>query len=88
MKRIFINGVLTAFALLTVPAVFAQDKTEKEKNKDIQQIIITRTGDANAKTVIEINGDNVLVNGKITWQNEKHTGVRNGMILRNDNAAK
>jgi len=24
----------------------------------------------------------VLVNGKITWQGEKHTGVRNGMILR------
>lgn len=25
----------------------------------------------------------VLVNGKITWQDENHTGVRNGMILRN-----
>ncbi len=25
----------------------------------------------------------VLVNGKITWQDEKHTGVRNGAVLRN-----
>ena len=69
MKRIFINGVLAGFALLTVPAVFAQDKTEKEKNKDIQQIIITRSADVNAKTVIEINGDNVTVNGKAVKNN-------------------
>ncbi len=26
----------------------------------------------------------VLVNGKITWQDGQHTGVRNGMVLRND----
>ncbi len=25
----------------------------------------------------------VLVNGKVTWAEEKHTGVRNGMVLRN-----
>ena len=62
MKRIFINGILVGVAFLTVPAVFAQEKTEK--NKDAQQIIITRTGDVNAKTVIEITGDNVVVNGK------------------------
>ena len=69
MKRIFINGVFAGFALLTVPAVFAQDKTEKEKNKDIQQIIITRSADVNTKTVIEINGDNVTVNGKAVKNN-------------------
>ena len=26
----------------------------------------------------------VLVNGKITWQNGAHTGVRNGMVLKNN----
>lgn len=62
MKRILISGLLAGVSCLTVPAVFAQDKTEK--NKDAQQIIITRTGDIDVKTVIEITGDNVVVNGK------------------------
>ena len=62
MKRIFISGVFAGIGLLVVSAVFAQDKSEK--NKDVQQIIITRTGDVEAKTVIEIKGDNVTVNGK------------------------
>lgn len=62
MKRIIINGLFAGIACLTVPAVFAQAKTEK--NKDAQQIIITRTGDVDVKTTIEITGDNVVVNGK------------------------
>jgi serine protease Do len=62
MKRIFISGVLAGVAFLTVPAVFAQDKSEN--SKDVQQIIITRSGDVDVKTVIEIKGDNVTVNGK------------------------
>ncbi len=63
MKRIIINGVFAGVALLTVPTVFAQEKTDNEK-KETQQIIITRTGDVDIKTVIEIKGDNVIVNGK------------------------
>jgi serine protease Do len=62
MKKIFIKGLLAALTFLSVPAVFGQDKTEKQK--DVQQIIITRTGGVDVKTVIEINGDNVTVNGK------------------------
>src|SRR5215203_1834603 len=65
MKRILINGFFAGLALLTVPSVFAQDKTDKAKEKkDIQQIIITRSGDVDVKTIIEINGENVIVNGK------------------------
>ena len=63
MKRILINGFFAGFTLLIVPSVFAQEKTDNEK-KEAQQIIITRTGDVDVKTVIEIKGDNVMVNGK------------------------
>ena len=41
-----------------------ESKTTKEKSKDAQQIIITRKSGSDEKTVIEINGDKVTVNGK------------------------
>lgn len=65
MKRIFINGFLAGIALFTVSSVGAQDQKEKSKEKkEVQQIIITRSSDVDTKTVIEINGDKVTVNGK------------------------
>lgn len=64
MKRVLTNMFLAGFALATVPS-FAQDKKETDKEKkDIQQIIITRTGNPDEKTVVEIKGDKVTVNGK------------------------
>ena len=64
MKRYFVKSLLVAgFAFLSVPAVFGQDVKEKDK-KEVQQIIITRKGDKNEKTVIEIKGDKVTVDGK------------------------
>jgi serine protease Do len=62
MKKIFIKGFFAGLTFLSLPAVFAQQKTEKEK--DVQQIIITRAGNVDVKTVIEISGNNVTVNGK------------------------
>ena len=65
LKRAFVAGL----ALLSVPALlFAQKEKEKDKVKDdkkeVQQIIITRKGDKDKKTVIEIKGDKILVDGK------------------------
>lgn len=71
-KRLLIAGI----ALLTVPsALLAQEdkdkaKAEKKEKKDVQSIVITRTGDVNGKTVIEINGDKVLINGKEAKDND------------------
>lgn len=51
--------------MLSVPAAFAQKEKDKDKeNKEMQQIIITRKGDLDDKTVIEIKGDKITVNGK------------------------
>lgn len=63
MKQYFFNRILLAGTILfTAPvSLFAQ---EKAKDKDVEQIIITRKGNNNEKTVIEIQGDKVKVNGK------------------------
>ncbi len=66
MKQYLIKSFAVAgIATLTLP-VFAQkekSKDEKEK-KEVQHITITRSADANEKTVIEIKGDKVTINGK------------------------
>jgi serine protease Do len=68
MQQLFMKKIITASALmLAVPfVVLAQVKEEKDKKekKDYQQIIITREGNVDVKTVIEIDGDKVKVNGK------------------------
>lgn len=76
MKRFLIKRVMVAGAaiMFTVTAAVAQDVTNKEKTKekekkDVQQIIITRSGNTNEKTVVEINGDKVIVNGKDVKEN-------------------
>jgi len=68
MKQIFLKQATVAVvALLSIPALtFAQKEKPQDKDdkKDVQQIIITRKVDKDQKTVIEIKGDKVLVNGK------------------------
>lgn len=73
MKRYLIKRTVVAgIALLSVPALFAQDKVKERKEK--QQIVIT--ADASEKTVIEINGDNIKVNGKDLKDTEGDVSVR------------
>ena len=85
MKQYFVKKmVIAGFVMLAVPAsLWAQkekDKEEKDKDKnEVEQIIITRKGAADEKTVIEINGDKVKVNGKNVedLKNEEVTVRRN-----------
>lgn len=69
MKQCFLSKLmLGALLVCAIPAtLFAQDVTTKDKEKTKtrkQQIVITRTGDETGKTVIEIDGDKVKINGK------------------------
>jgi serine protease Do len=70
MKQRFLTKLMVAALFLcAVPAtLLAQDDNkakEKEKTKSRkQQIVITRSGDETGKTVIEIDGDKVKINGK------------------------
>ena len=70
MKRLAVNFALAAvMATLSIPAL-AQDEKVKEKEKEVkekkevEQIVITRNTNTKEKTVIEINGDKITVNGK------------------------
>ena len=64
MKKYYLNGFLiVGFALTAVSAVAQKDKSTNS-DKDRQTIIINREDDGKEKTVIEITGDKVLINGK------------------------
>lgn len=67
MKQWIFKQLMVAAVLfcITPATLFAQDGKAKEKAKSKrQQIVITRTGDETGKTVIEIDGDRVKINGK------------------------
>jgi serine protease Do len=85
MKQFVVKQTLIAgLVLLTIPAFAQKEKEkEKEKNRETEHIVITRTGDNEGKTVIEIDGDKIKVNGKevekgktdgITVQRHKYSG--------------
>lgn len=66
MKQLVVKfAAIAILASLAIPS-FAQETKEKgkDKNKDVEQIIITKKGDDKEKVVIEIQGDKITVNGK------------------------
>src|SRR6187399_1073033 len=69
MKRFALRFAIPALlATFAIPS-FAQDVKEKEKEaketkKEVEQITIIRKTDDKTKTVVEINGDKITVNGK------------------------
>jgi len=69
MKRLAVNFAIAALlATLSIPSV-GQDVKEKEKatkdtKKEVEEITIIRKSDDKTKTVVEINGDKITVNGK------------------------
>jgi serine protease Do len=72
MKKYFIKAVLaSAIALAVLPAAAQKEKEKSgDKEKKTQTIVITRTGDTDEKTIIEIKGDKITVNGKEPGKND------------------
>jgi serine protease Do len=72
MKKLVIAGI----ALLAVPAAVLAQKEDKEKykvkddNGGLQTITIMRPADTKNKTVIEIDGDKIKINGKDASENK------------------
>ncbi|MES2882368.1 MAG: PDZ domain-containing protein [Bacteroidota bacterium] len=67
-KKLLIAGL----AVIAVPSLlFAQKEKEKVKDKsEMQTIVITRAVDVDVKTVIEIDGNKIKVNGKDAKDNK------------------
>jgi serine protease Do len=69
MKRFALRFAIPALlATMAIPS-FAQDVKAKEKEakdtkKEVEEITIIRKSDDKTKTVVEINGDKITVNGK------------------------
>ena len=60
-KHIFFTGILMAGILLSTDSQAQKPETDHKKTKEI---IIRKNGDKDIKTTIEIDGDNITVNGK------------------------
>ena len=56
--------VLTATLIIPVAAMAQKEEKDSKEKKELEQIIISLKGDNKEKVVIEVNGDNVTVNGK------------------------
>ncbi len=63
MKKIVFTAVFMCFAALTTKSIAQDDNGDKVK-KETQEIIIRKKGDKDTKISVEINGDNVTINGK------------------------
>src|SRR5580765_2081679 len=69
MKRFALSFAITALlATFAIPSFAKDEKVKDKENKDtkkeVEQITITRKTDNKTKTVVEINGDKITVNGK------------------------
>ena len=65
-QRVLTRIIAAAVLMCALPATMLAQDVDKTKDKSTrkQQIVITRNGDENGKTVIEIDGDKVKINGK------------------------
>lgn len=77
------SSLLLAVAGFFPLALSAQkeDKDAKEK-KEVEEIIITRKGDNKEKVIVEIDGDNVMINGKPA---SEYKGKDGSVIIRRNN---
>lgn len=75
MKQTILSTLFAAVIVVCAPQASAQNEKSKDtkdkKKEEVQHIMITRTGDPSEKTVIEITGDKVLINGKEATDNKE-----------------
>jgi len=96
MKQ-FITGAFTLMVLGSSYSAMAQEPKEElktKKEKETQEIIIRKKGDKDIKVTVEVNGDNILINGKplaeykgddVTVSKRKVHFLGNGDITMNIN---
>jgi serine protease Do len=85
MKKIVFASCLAAATLLSTGSI-AQEKKEKEKIGEYDEVIIRKKGDKGGKVTVEIKDGNVTVNGKpIDEYDDDNISVRTRKALRTVN---
>lgn len=86
MKKIVFTAVFMCFAALTTTTFAQDDKGDKgvKGKKETQEIIIRKKGDKDTKITVEINGDNVTINGKplSEFKDDQITINKRNIIIR------
>ncbi len=82
MKKILLT-LSFCFASFAI-TVSAQTEIEKKELKETQEIIIRKKGDKEKKIIVEINGDNVIINGKplIEFKDDEVSINKRKIIIR------
>lgn len=82
MKKVLLT-VSFCFASFAI-TVSAQTEIEKKELKETQEIIIRKKGDKEKKIIVEINGDNVIINGKplIEFKDDEVSINKRKIIIR------
>jgi serine protease Do len=86
MKRILFTAALLAF--IGFPG-FLWAQEDVIKDKETEEIVIRKKGDSKTNVTVEINGDNIIVNGKplAEFKDDQITIKKRKMIIRDgDNA--
>lgn len=95
MKKIIFTALTLSYLSICLTAVAQpdkpektekQEKREKPERKEQQEITIRSKGDKNVTLKVEINGDNILINGKtlLEFKDDNITINKRKMIYRDD----
>ncbi len=88
MKKIIFTALALSYMSICLTVVAQPDKLEKPEKperKEQQEITIRSKGDTNVTLKVEINGDNILINGKplLEFKDDNITINKRKMIYRN-----
>jgi len=83
MKRIFLSGIITGFAVLTAHIGLAQTKNQVQKN---EEIIIRKNNDSDSKMVVVIDSNLITINGQplADYKGDIRVLRRDRLMNRND----
>lgn len=79
--------IITAFILISTAALYNTATAQKDKrnDKETQEIIIRKKGDAATDLRVEINGDKVIINGKpLSDFKDENITIKKGNIMIRD----
>lgn len=87
MSKVFLAMMPWVFTLMSYKAMAQDEPSGKEGKKEREEIIIRKNGDRDVKITVEINGDQVMINGKplMEFNDDGVTINKRKVIIRDGN---